>query len=255
MLQPREYLTICMRIHTRLFVLLLLTISLSKVFAQDEPRAHNHLADFILGVGSRQTNVSLSYQIAWRFGDKQKLVMGAGLRTNAFFASDKYFVTAPAKIVKGEAGPGALFKESIPANMDSVHFSSASIYSINFLLHIGYAFTDKFKVGFNIDVIGASFGPGQSGTYINGNAGATTPVTAGPTGLNLLLVGENDLGSLNSEFFANYALNEKWSLKAGIQHVFMEYTTTTKVQQLPEPNDRFRITPTVACVGVVYTIR
>lgn len=226
--------------------------------AQDEPRVHNHLADFMLGIGGGQTNVSASYQVAWKFGDNQKLLMGVGLRANAFFATDKYFVTAPAKIAKGEAGPGALFKESIPANMDSVQFSSAQAFSINFLIHIGYAFSEKFKAGFNIDVIGVSFGATQSGTYINGNAPggpAATPVSGAPTGFNLLLVGENDLGSLNSQFFVTYSVNKNWALKAGVQHVFMEFTTTTKVQQLPEPNDRFRIAATVACAGVVYTIR
>lgn len=228
-----------------------------EALCQDGPRAHNHLADFMLGIGGGQTNVSTSYQISWKFGAKQRLRMGAGMRLNGFFASDKYFVTAPAKIVKGEAGPGALFKKPIEQNMDSVQFSSAQIYALNFLVHIGWAFSDKFAAGFNIDVTGASFGGTQSGTYINGNAPggpAAVAVSGSPTGFNLLLIGENDIGSLNSEFFVTYALNPDWSIKAGIQHIFMEYTTTTKVQQLPEPNDRFRITPTVFCAGVVYRI-
>jgi hypothetical protein len=241
------------------FLALLFSVcSLNQANAQDGPRAHNHLADFMLGIGGGQTNLSTSYQISWKFGANQKLRMGAGLRLNAFFASDKYFVTAPAKIVKGEAGLGSFFKKPIEENMDSVQFSSAQTYSINFLIHIGYAFSEKFAAGFNIDVIGATFGGTQSGTYINGNAtnGPTTlPVSGSPTGFNLLLVGENDIGSLNSEFFVTYALNSNWSLKAGIQHIFMEYTTTTNVQQFPEPNDRFRITPTVFCAGVVYRIR
>ncbi|MBL7851139.1 MAG: hypothetical protein JNN04_09570 [Cyclobacteriaceae bacterium] len=225
--------------------------------AQDGPRAHNHYGDFMLGIGSGQTNLCTSYQISWKFGQNQRLRLGAGMRFNAFFASDKYFVTAPAKLVKGEAGLGALFKKPIEENMDSVQFSSAQVYSLNFLLHAGYTISDKFFAGFNIDVVGVSFGKTQTGTYLNGNApgGPTSAtVTGAPTGLNLLLVGENDIGSLNSEFFVTYTLNSNWSLKAGIQHVFMEYTTTTQVQQLPEPNDRFRITPTVFCAGVVYRI-
>lgn len=232
---------------------MLVVLSLPSIGQDEEPRSHNHLADLMLGVGSGQINLSTSYQISWKFGKNQKLRLGAGMRVNAFFASDKYFVTAPAKIVKGETGPGALFKKSIPANMDSVLFPSAQTYSINFLVHIGYDFSEKFGVGFNIDVIGASFGGTKSGTYINGTTSA--PTAGAPTGFNLLLVGENDLGSLNSEFFATYRLNKQWALKGGIQHIFMEYTTTSKVQQQPEPNDRFRITPTVFCAGVVYTIR
>ena len=237
---------------TTLFLSLLLCISAYHADAQDERRASTSAVDLMLGIGSGQTNASLSYQYAWKFGKNKKLEMGAGMRFNSFFSSDKYFVTAPAKIVKGEAGPGALFKEVIPANMDSVKFPSAQVNSLNVLLSIGYSFSARFRAGFNIDVIGFSFGGSQNGTYINGTA--TQPVTASPSGFNLLLVGENDLGSLNSEFFVTYAVNEKWSGKLGVQHIFMEYTTDTNVQQLPEANDRFRITPTVVCVGVVYRI-
>ncbi len=236
----------------RLTFIICLALSALATYGQDES-ANSMQADLMLGFGSGQTNISTSYQVAWKFGKKQKVLMGVGGRINAFFASDKYFVTAPAKLVKGEAGPQALFKEAIPANMDSVLFSSAQVYSVNILLHIGYAFSEKFRAGFNIDVIGASFGGSKTGTYINGSV--MTPTSGSPSGFNLLLVGENDLGNLNSEFFVSYALNERWSIKAGIQHIFMEYTTDTAVQQFPEPNDRFRITPTVFCAGAVYTIR
>lgn len=241
----------------RLALSIVLSLSILTAVAQDESRERTTLADFMLGVGSGQTNVSFSYQEGWKFGAKKRLVMGVGIRANAFFASEKYFVTAPAKLVKGEAGPGALFKDKIPANMDSVHFTSAQAYSLNVLIHISYAFTEKFKAGFNIDVIGVSFGGSHNGTYINNNDPANTnqPIKGSPSNFNLLLVGENDLGSLNSEFFVTYAMTDKWSLKAGAQHIFMEYTTATAIQQFPEPNDRFRITPTVVCAGVVYTIR
>ncbi len=241
------------KIPTTLSLALSLSLFALPVTAQDEvPRATQSYADLMLGIGGGQTNVSLSYQYNWKFGKKQKLEMGVGARFNSFFSSNKYFVTAPAKIVKGEAGLGAFFKEPITSNMDSVQVPSAQINSLNILLNIGYNFSDRFRAGFNIDVIGFSFGGSQKGTYINGTA--TQPVTASPSGFNLLLVGENDLGSLNSEFFIAYAFNEKWSGKLGVQHIFMEYTTDTQVQQFPEANDRFRITPTVVCVGVVYKI-
>lgn len=242
-----------------IFILLLITFSAGISAAQesDAPRSHTNFVDFTLGVGSKQTNLSTSYQHLWKFGDNKRLLMGVGMRINGFFASDAYMVTAPAKIVKGETGPGALFKKSIPEYTDSVFMPTSQAFSVNFLISIAYNVSDDFRVGFNIDVIGASFGSERSGTYINGNNPSgiySSPVRGAPTGLNLLLVGENDIGSLNSEFYVTYALDERWSLKGGLQHSFMEYTTTTKVQQFPEANDRFRITPTVACVGVVYTI-
>jgi hypothetical protein len=228
------------------------------VVAQDEPRPRTRAVDFMLGIGSGVTNVATSYQYAWKYGEKKRLTMGIGMRFNGLFASDKYFVTAPSKIVKGESGPQAFVKMEIPANMDSVQIPSASIFALNFMVNIGYEISDRFSAGFNIDVVGISFGKQQPGVYINGNApdGITSKtIEAAPTGFNLLLIGENDLGSLNSELFVAYELDEQWTVKLGIQHTFMEYTTTTKVQQLPEENDRFRITPTVVCVGVRYTLR
>lgn len=236
-----------------LFIALLLAITSGSASGQGGQSAPSRSADFMFGFGSGQTNLSLSYQYAWKFGKKKRLELGAGVRFSTFLSSNKYFVTAPAKIVKGESGPQALFKEAIPANMDSVQFPSAAISSLNMMLSLGYRFSDKFMAGLNIDVIGFSFGGKQSGTYINGSS--TQPVTASPSAFNLLLVGENDLGSLNSEFFVAYSINEVWAVKLGIQHIFMEYTTDSKVQQFPEANDRFRITPTVVCAGVVLTIR
>ncbi|MBL7866104.1 MAG: hypothetical protein JNK10_14585 [Cyclobacteriaceae bacterium] len=231
-------------------VLLLLTTFPS--VAQDQSTTSVFM-DLTAGIGASERSASASYQFAWKFGKHQRLELGTGARMNALFSNNAYYVTAPAKLVKGESGPAALFNDKIPANMDSVHFPSGRIGALNILLSIGYRFSDRWRAGFNIDVIGFSFGRDQLGTYINGSF--SQQVMASPSGFNLLLVGENDLGSLNSEFFAAYRIKNKLWVKAGIQHIFMEYTTSTKAQQLPEPNDRFRITPTIFCFGVIYAMK
>src|SRR5215212_1029959 len=63
---------------------------------------------------------------------------------------------------------------------------------------------------------------------------------ASRTSFNLLLVDNHDKGSLNSEFCVRYFVNDKVTMKLIYQHLFSEFITRTKVQQLPEPNDRFR---------------
>ena len=78
--------------------------------------------------------------------------------------------------------------------------------------------------------------------------------SASPTPFNILLVSDNDRGSLNSEFYGKYLLNEKWAVKLGAQFLFTEYTTQTKVQQFPQANDRFRNKPLLLCVGVRYKL-
>lgn len=241
-----------------LSVLLVGICAATQSIAQDATSKNSSYADLTIGVGSMST-VGLGYQYNWKMGKKQKLELGIGGRFTSLIASDKYYVTAPAKLSKGSTGPGALFKEPIKANMDSVLLPSGQVNSLNVMVNVVYNFSSKFRAGFNIDLIGFSFGGAQTGTYINGNNGApgsrVLPVTASPAGFNLLLVAENDLGSLNSEFYVAYAVNEKWSVKLGAQHIFMEYVTATNVQQFPEPNDRFRITPTVISVGAAYKLR
>lgn len=220
--------------------------------AQEAGAGPSRYLDVTMGIGSSLFNTSLSYHYAWKSGAKQRLELGVGLRASLNYATGKYFITAPARLVKGESGPQALFKESIPANIDSLELPIAKVSSINVMLSVKYQVSKKFAAGFNIDVIGISFGARQSGTYINGST--SNPAYASPSPFNLLLVGENDLGSLNSEFYAAYSINERLTVKLGAQHVFMEFTTDTKVQQFPEPNDRFRITPTMVCAGMALRI-
>lgn len=246
-----------MKIQSIFFACVIIICPAGQGMAQDAESKTSNYIDLTLGFGS-VTSVSMGYQHNWKLGKKQKLEMGVGGRFSSIFASNKNYVTAPAKIAKGGGGPGAFFKEPILANMDSVLLPSAQINSLNVMINFAYNFSDRFRAGFNIDVIGFSFGGSQTGAYINGNGSPgsqTLPVTASPAGFNLLLIGENDLGSLNSELYVTYSLNEKWSVKLAAQHIFMEYVTATKVQQFPESNDRFRITPTIISVGGVYTLR
>ncbi|MEN9598311.1 MAG: hypothetical protein RL596_622 [Bacteroidota bacterium] len=78
-------------------------------------------------------------------------------------------------------------------------------------------------------------------------------VTAKPTGFNLLLISDNDLGSLNSELFIRYKINNKWSIRGGTSFLFNEYKTNTKVQvQNGIENDRFRYKSLYGLVALSY---
>jgi hypothetical protein len=71
-----------------------------------------------------------------------------------------------------------------------------------------------------------------------------------PTSFNGLGIGDNDHGSLNSEFYARYFFKDLWAVKIGFQYLFTEYTTNTNVQQFPELNDRFRNKSSMISIGV-----
>jgi hypothetical protein len=82
-------------------------------------------------------------------------------------------------------------------------------------------------VGCNIDVIGLSFGPAKSFNIISSvyDAGQEPVQRASPTVFNLLLTSDNDIGSLNSEFYIRYRFDKKFSMRAGYAFLFSEYKT------------------------------
>ena len=135
--------------------------------------------------------------------------------------------------------------------MDTAFGANTSIYALNALLNLGYNISPKLQIGFNIDLIGISFGAEK--TYQFQGSGLQNNTKASPTPLNLLLVGTNDKGTLNSELYLQYKVKEKLGIKIGYQHLFTEITTTSKIQTLPEPNDRFRKISDLFNVGVSFS--
>lgn len=202
-----------------------------------------------LALGKSQGSLAFAYHYGWKIGKKQKLELGTGLRLTGYLGHNQHYRTAPASITSGSTGPGVIFTDDIPANIDTVLFSAPNSYMLNLMITINYRLAAKWQAGFNIDAIGFSFGGTRSGTYINGTT--TFNTAANPTPFNLLLVSENDLGSLNSEMYVRYSIGGPWSLKLAYQLLFTEYTTETAVQTYPEPNDRFRNKASMISIGVV----
>ncbi len=222
-----------------------------KAFSQTSQSVNKYI-DVTFGVAKYQATLSLSYVHTWRLGSKQKLGIGLGGRFTSYFAANQYYTTAPAKLTSGSTSPVIIFQDNIQANIDTFLIKSPQVNSINLSIHIDYQLTKKIAAGFNIDAIGFSFGGSRTGNYINGASGKMLSAT--PTPFNILLISDNDKGSLNSEFYFKYSLNDKWGLKVGAQFLFTEYTTETKVQQFPEENDRFRNKSLLLCLGASYKI-
>jgi hypothetical protein len=112
----------------------------------------------------------------------------------------------------------------------------------------------KLRLQFNIDAIGLSFGKSQSGQYLDKTPVAT--VSGKPTGFNALLIGNNDMGTLNSELVGFYQFNKKFAVKGGLGYIFTEYTTPTLVQTAPNglTNDRFRNKSAGIALGASYSL-
>jgi len=221
------------------YALLIFTFINFSVNAQEAPnKKTEQLVDLTLGFGSGQSTISFGYFKNWNLGKKQGFYIGTGVRLSNAFGKNQVFTSAPASLAAN------------PANKDSLFSTSASSYAFNAILNLGYHISPKLDLGFNIDLIGFSFGPSRIKLF-NGN-GTTTTTTAKPTSMNVLLVGNNDRGTLNSEFYLRYKVNNKIGIKLAYQHFFTELTTTNKVQTLPEPNDRFRNITNLFSIGVAY---
>ncbi|NJM94118.1 MAG: hypothetical protein HC842_05115 [Cytophagales bacterium] len=123
--------------------------------------------------------------------------------------------------------------------MDTLRLSSAASYSLNAAVYIQYQVLPKLAIGFNIDALGLGFGAEQDAQFINNSASPAigSAERAAPTASNLLLVGNNDIGQLKSEFYVAYRLSDRLSVRAGMDYTFSEYTAT---RTLAQDNDRFR---------------
>lgn len=240
-----------MTINTKKFVLPILLLTMNFGYAQ-KTKSSNY-GSVTSAIGASQVSISLDYFHYWNIGKHDRFSLAAGGRFTSYFGNSQYYATAPAKLTTGSTGPGVIFKEIIPSNLDSVLIKSPQVNSLNLAINIGYRIVPKLQVGFNIDLVGFSFGNKVNGTYIN--AAQQTSVSANPTSFNVLGIGDNDRGSLNSEFYARYYFDADWGLKIGFQYLFTEYTTSTEVQQFPEPNDRFRNKSSMLSVGVTHKFK
>jgi hypothetical protein len=220
-----------------LSLFILLVASSFSLHAQQKSKTEQ-IVDFTFGFGSSQTTLATGYSNNWNLGKKQRFFIGAGIRLSGAFSEGKIFTSAPASLAKDKA------------NVDSLYGGKSSIYALNAMINLGYHITPKLDLGFNIDVFGFSFGPSRIKLF-SGN-GTLDVTTAEPTSMNVLLVGNNDRGTLNSEFYLRYKINHKVGIKVAMQHFFTELTTIEKVQTVPVQNDRFRNITDLFSVGVAF---
>jgi hypothetical protein len=218
-----------------------------------QPGSTEKVLELTAAGGSYRGSFSLSYFHTAKLGKAKRFGLSAGLRLTSFIGANIYYITAPAELTSGSTSPLILFKENITENIDSLLVKAPQINSLNLMINLQYRVNERLTAGFNIDVVGVSFGRKTRGNYINGYAGKNTH--AEPTPLNLLLISDNDRGSLNSELYGRYKLNTTWDIKAGLQFLFTEYTTVTKVQESPKANDRFRNKALLFAAGITYKIK
>ena len=199
--------------------------------------------DLSLATKGSLTTGALSVNRLHGLGRSKRFRAGYGLRLTSAFGRTTDYRTAPADVVKGKgkASVIGLFSKDLDEHVDTLRLPQTLAHSVNISLTLAYALSHRVELGVNIDLIGFTFGPKQSGTFI-ANSPVRSPLSgtvqeASLTSFNILLGDKSDRGSLNSEGYVRYRLNSKLSLRGGLSFQFNEYTTSRK---LTFDNDRFR---------------
>jgi hypothetical protein len=182
---------------------------------------------------------AISASRLWGVGKQGRFKIGTGLRLTYYQQNDMQSITAPAALTSGEKGPQVIFLDNIASNLDTLTFPKVGVGYINIPVHLQYTFGKKLDLGFNIDVVGFSFGKKQTARFESSASASlnNTQQSASPAAFNLLLISDNDLGSLNSELYARYWVTPQLGIRVGTSFQFVEYVTDNL---LTFGNDRFR---------------
>ncbi len=234
----------------------LLAVTLSKGQEAKNSYFKNGLNNYEFGLSSNvESNiVDLGWNHLHPVTKNKKFKIGYGIRFTSNFGKGNY-ITAPAKLTSGTESPLAIFAEDKLENFDTISFNGFNVNSLNASIHLNYAFNSKWELEFNIDAIGFSFGSTENADYNSSKKLTTSPLAsakqeAKPTPFNLLLISDNDLGSLNSEIKIKYYFRNNWAFNFGATFIFAEYTTNNK---LFKENDRFRQKTFVPMIGITYS--
>jgi hypothetical protein len=226
----------------KIFTIVLLLIAMS-FDSQAQIYGNSRLS---IGEGLFMGSQGFEYNIT--LGEKAKFHITPGARINILgISSGTRFLTAPAKLTGDDK------------NMDTLIMGDNLLASANLYIKLSYDINKWFYAGFDIDVVGFSFGPkGENLGFLGGenarNAGITSGIisSASPTSGNALLVGDRDLGTLNSTFFIGFQAFSNLAVEAGFNFLFTEYTTDRKIG--PNNNDRFRNKAGLITLGASYRL-
>ena len=234
-------------------------ISITGFGQQKVNNTTNKFADLTGTIGASQGSIAASYVNNWKFGfgKKKNWEAGIGARLTSSFGSKLEYTTAgPAKYTRTGTTPFLIFfAGQRTENWDTLTLQRPFANALNITANFGYNFSTKWSGGFNIDLIGASFGRKSPAVFLS-NGNTSNEPSAKPTPFNILLTGDHDRGSLNSEFFVKYNLNKKWAFRGVYQFLFTEQTTENVKQLLPDGsyNNRFRNKANNFGIGVSYQL-
>jgi hypothetical protein len=216
----------------------------------------SNLFDLAVSASPGQFSTAASWVHMHRLGKKERLQLGYGVRLTSFVGANKFYTTAPAQYTSTRQDIATIFSETIDSNIDTITTATAITYCLNATFNAQYRIAPRWDIGLNIDIAGVSFGPPRKFNIISSSFDASQqPVEPGsPTQFNLLLTSDNDIGSLNSEFFVRFWATPKIGLRGGYTFLFSEYRTHQELSfdNGRIVNDRFRHKAGMALVAITF---
>ncbi len=221
-----------------LIIIALLTANLTN--AQSMLKTLTYGVDATIARGLVAPALSVTKNFSLKKGKSTRFSIGTGVRfTHVSGNAGLTYLTAPAN------------PTSDASKVDSFHYGKTSVNALNLIIALNYRISRKLEAEFSIDGVGFSFGGSQNGTLQNPLFVGTITSPAKPTDVNLLLVGDRDKGTLNSQMVLRYKITPRIGVKAGAGFLFTEYTNDTDaiVNNPSALNARFRNKSMGAVVG------
>lgn len=213
--------------------------------------------DFTATVGQKQGSLAFGFDQLFLVS-KKRWQIGYGVRLTNYLGDKRDFITAgPARYTRSFTAPFLIFfAGQREVNFDTLVVQMPIVFSLNAAFHSAYQFNNKLSAGFNIDVIGFTIARKTSAVFKSNGLTRTDP-SVKPTNFNLLLTGDHDLGTLNSEVFLKYNWNNRWSYKLVYQFLFVEYKSSLYKQQFSDgvETNRFRNKVNAFGLGVTYNLK
>jgi hypothetical protein len=245
----------------KLVLVVCIFICIRTTFAQDSLKTksykYNNYFDLAISGKKEQFAIAASWSHLHGIGKgKKRFKIGYGTRFTSYFGTNRYYTTAPAEYINPVQNLETIATEPIDENIDTIAIASPQVNLFNLTINLQYTIKKRLDIGFNIDAIGFSFGSQKKAYVISSSydSGQKSEVYASPTAFNLLLTSNNDLGSLNSEFYLRYWVTPKLAIKGGFTFLFTEYTTDTELSfnNGTIVNDRYRFKSGLAMMAISW---
>lgn len=242
----------------------------SQSFAQSPVSARLQSGyDLGMAYSTGNYNPSVAYYQLINVGGRKLFAVGWNIRLGAFYGDNLDYYTAPARLTREKTGFAALGAPLVIRNIDTVRYdyvtmTSASV-GVRAQVNLG-----KLTIGASADLLGLTFGKKRIGRYksstgqytIKGVAGkdsinipfqgAGASQSSRPSTLNVRLLGDNDRGTLSTELYARYRINDRFGIKVGYQFLTTEMTVANR--DVIADNDRFRHRASMAYVAVTLPV-